>query len=81
MVNIIKFYHMYIYIKEVLLCYFSGSYFYLGVQAEKGIHTLIFKNHIIFHARCTAAASLLTLCLECTFLATEGDILPLFNLW
>lgn len=60
---------------------FSGSYFYMGVLVQKGLHTLIFKNHIIFLARCTAAASLLTLCLERTVLATEGDILPLFDLW
>lgn len=57
-----------IYVLKRLCCAnFLSSYFYLGVLVGKDLHTLIFKNHIIFLTRCTAAASLLHCVLNTLF--------------
>lgn len=44
-----------------------------------GLYTLIFKKHI-FHIWCIAAASLIALFLEHSFLATEWGISPQWKL-
>ena len=68
-------------IKEVIVHHCSGSYFYSGGPGRIGLCTLKLKKHIIFLIGRIAAASVFTLSLERSVLATEWDIWPLFNLW
>ena len=57
--------------KEIILCLFPGFILLFGGPGRKGLHTLIFKNHIIFLIWCTAAAFPFSLCLERSVLAVE----------